>query len=605
MFDYSLLLVVMLALPAVAAVVVALLGFLEPEQRGPAARWVSLAATTVCLLLAVILAIHFAGLERTEGMENASGFRPELVRVYPLLQLPFAGTPAPTIQFYVGLDGLNVWLVVLTALLMVPSVLVSWTAIKERPTEFYAWLLALQAGLFGVFLSFDIVLFYVFFELTLVPLFFLIGIWGGPQRQYAARKFFVFTLTGSLITLLGVFGIVLTLAQFSPAPRVAPKPLTFAIPELVAGVKDLNERLPAQVNKARAELTQTTTDRPPAPADAIKDAEAKVKAAEDKLAFWQGVQFWVFLAMMAGFAIKVPLVPFHTWLPLAHTEAPTAGSVLLAGLLLKIGSYGFLRLCVPLAPYASLHFGAPVIGWLAVIGILYGALCAFAQDDIKKLVAYSSVSHLGYCMLGLFALNEAGLTGSLLQMINHGLSTGGLFLLVGMLYERYHTRKMADYGGMATKLKLLAALMVFMGMSSVALPGLNGFWGEYAILSGMYTFGGPEVSGRLLVYLAAGGIVLGALYTLTMLRRVFFGEFHEPHHDGHGPVADLNPRELLALAPLVVVCIGLGVYPNAFTVPAAPDLKFVARIVADERAQGNVVPTIKTAQADRSPVAAE
>jgi NADH-quinone oxidoreductase subunit M len=311
----------------------------------------------------------------------------------------------------------------------------------------------------------------------------------------------------------------------------------------------------------------------------------------------------VFVAMMAGFAIKVPLVPVHTWLPLAHTEAPTAGSVLLAGVLLKLGTYGFLRLCLPLAPHASLHFGAPLIGWLAVIGILYGALCSFAQEDIKKLVAYSSVSHLGYCMLGLFALNEAGLTGGLLQMINHGLSTGGLFLLVGMLYERYHTRKMADYGGMGAKLKLLAAFMVFMCMASAALPGLNGFWGEYAVMSGMYNFGGPEVSGRLLVYLAAGGIVLGALYLLTMLRRVFFGEIREPHHDGPGPVPDLNPRELLALAPIVVVCLAIGVYPNAFTVPAAPDLRFVARIIEDQRAQEQSRPPATAQEPDLKRVA--
>jgi NADH-quinone oxidoreductase subunit M len=604
MFDFSLLLVVVLALPVVAAVVVALLGFLEPERRGPAARWVSLGATILSLVLSAVLAAHFAGLDRS-GMGDASGFRPELVRVYPLVELPFAvppGTPAPAIQFYIGLDGLNVWLVVLTSILMVSSVLGSWTSIKERTTEFYAWLLALQAGLFGVFLSFDIVLFYVFFELTLVPLFFLIGIWGGPQRQYAARKFFVFTLTGSLITLLGVFGIVLTLAQFSPSPKVGARPLTFAIPELVAGVKDLNHVLPAEVEKTRAAAVKTKADRLSSE-EMTKDAEDKQAKAEAKLSFWRSVQVFVFLAMMAGFAIKVPLVPVHTWLPLAHVEAPTAGSVLLAGVLLKIGTYGFLRLCVPLAPYASLNYGAPLIGWLAVVGILYGALCAYAQDDIKKLVAYSSVSHLGYCMLGMFALNETGLTGSLLQMVNHGLSTGGLFLLVGMLYERYHTRKMADYGGMGSKLKLLAVLMVFMGMSSVALPGLNGFWGEFAVLSGMYNFGGAQVSGRLLVYLAIGGVVLGALYTLTMLRRVFFGEVREPHHEGPGPVPDLNPRELAALAPIVICCLAIGVYPNAFTVPVAPDLQFVARIVAEERRQEQ--PGAGTAYADDGPRVAE
>jgi NADH-quinone oxidoreductase subunit M len=602
MLDLSLLLLVLLALPAAGAVVVALLALLEPEQRGPAARWVSLVTTVCCLILAAVVAAGFAGMEHGAKMEHASGFQPEMVRVLRLVPLPFAaqapGAEAPAIQFYIGLDGLNVWLVVLTALLMVSCVLGSWTAISERPTEYYAWMLALQAGLFGVFLSFDIILFYVFFELTLVPLFFLIGIWGGPQRQYAARKFFVYTLTGSLLTLLGVFGIALTLAQFSPAPRVVPKPLTFSIPELVASVQDLNQKLPDQVAKAHQELAKATGDD-------VNDASNKLKVAQDNLAFWKSVQFWVFLGMMAGFAIKVPLVPLHTWLPLAHVEAPTAGSVLLAGVLLKLGTYGFLRLCVPLTPYASLNYGAPLIGSLAVVGVLYGALCAFAQDDIKKLVAYSSVSHLGYCMLGLFALNEAGLTGSLLQMINHGLSTGGLFLVVGMLYERYHTRKMADYGGMGAKLKLLAFFMVFLGMSSVALPGLNGFWGEYAVMSGMYNFEGRQVSGPLLVYLAAGGIVLGAMYILTMLRRVFFGEVREPHHPGPGPVRDLNPRELLALVPIAAVCLVIGVYPNAFTVPAAPDLKFVARIITQERTLGTSAHLVQVAPAVDNPVATE
>ncbi len=288
--------------------------------------------------------------------------------------------------------------------------------------------------------------------------------------------------------------------------------------------------------------------------------------------------------MMVGFAVKVPLFPVHTWLPLAHVEAPTAGSVLLAGVLLKIGSYGFMRLCIPLAPDASLSFGAPLIGALSVIGILYGAWCAYAQDDIKKLVAYSSVSHLGYCMLGLFAMNEIGLTGGLLQMINHGLSTGALFLLVGMLYERYHTRKMDDYGGMGAKLKLLSVFMVFICMSSVGLPGLNGFWGELSVLIG--TYGAEALKSRppILATLGACGMVFGALYTLTLLRRVFFGEVKEPHHDGPGPVPDLNGRELAALIPIAVVCVVLGLYPKPFLDSVRADVRVVAK-VADEARQ--------------------
>src|SRR5262249_26369487 len=317
----------------------------------------------------------------------------------------------------------------------------------------------------GVFLAFDLVLFYVFFELTLVPLFFLIGIWGGPMRREAARKFFLFTLTGSLITLLGVIGAVLACYQLT-GHGDDPGELTFSIPLLVSRFQGLLDagRLPV------------------------------------------GVQWAIFLALAVGFAVKVPLFPLHTWLPLAHVEAPTAGSVLLAGVLLKLGTYGFLRLCLPLAPDAVLAAGVPLIGTLAAVGVVYGALCAYAQPDIKKLVAYSSVSHLGFCMLGLFALNTAGLTGGLLQMINHGLSTGGLFLLVGMLYERYHTRMMADYSGMAARLKLLSAFMVFICLTSVGMPGLNGFVGEMLVLAGVYDLKGVNVSGAPFAVVLAVGI---------------------------------------------------------------------------------------------------
>ncbi len=287
--------------------------------------------------------------------------------------------------------------------------------------------------------------------------------------------------------------------------------------------------------------------------------------------------------MMVGFSVKVPLFPVHTWLPLAHVEAPTAGSVLLAGILLKLGTYGFLRLCLPLVPDASLSVGAPLIGWLAVIGVLYGSFCSLAQDDLKKLVAYSSVAHLGFCMLGVFALNEAGLSGGLLQMINHGLSTGGLFLLVGMLYERYHTRKMEDYGGMAARLKLLGAAMMFITMTSIGLPGLNGFVGEVLILFGMYDFQGGTVNGRTLTVLASFGMLLGAWYMLTMMRRVFFGPVHEPHHEGHGQVPDLNGREIATLAPIAALCVLLGFYPKPFLDTAKPELQFVAKLAGEAR----------------------
>jgi NADH-quinone oxidoreductase subunit M len=469
---------------------------------------------------------------QSDKLEHLTTFRPEIVpgstdaaphkTIWTLVDLGKG-----SIQFYVGLDGLNIWLIVLTAVLMVAAVLISWESITDRANEYYAWLMALGAGMLGVFLAFDILLFYVFFELTLVPLFFLIGIWGGPERRYAARKFFIYTLAGSVITMLGLLAVVVVVYQKANV-------LTFAIPELIDHVQRLSGTDPE---------------------------------------FWSRFQFWVFLGMMAGFAIKVPLFPVHTWLPLAHTEAPTAGSVLLAGVLLKLGTYGFLRLMLPIAPEAAWTVGVPLVGTLSVIAISYGAFCARAQDDIKKLVAFSSVSHLGLCTLGLFALNSAGLTGALLQMINHGLSTGALFLLVGMLYERYHTRKMSDYSGMASRLGLLAAAFVFVCLSSVGLPGLNGFVGETFVFFGMFE--------RRPIYaiLGTAGIILGAWYLLTMLWAVFFGTLKEPVEGVHGEVHDLNGREIATLAPILALCLWLGVYPQPVIETMRPDVQIVANIL--------------------------
>jgi NADH-quinone oxidoreductase subunit M len=570
------LLIILLALPLVTVIAVALLG----PGRASTVRWVSLASVLVSLLLATIISIQFAipRVQEAPSGTTMSGpltFHKDWIKFSTrekMLPLHTAanGKVDSAIEFYIGIDGLNVWLILLTAVLMMTSVLVSWTAITERVHEFHAWLFVLQLGMTGVFASFDLILFYVFFELTLVPLFFLIGIWGGPQRQYAARKFFIYTLAGSLITLLGAISVALVVPQIQGARDSSQTPrLTFAIPELVAAVDSLNRELPNDIRqREQAPVLADGTD---------------LDKARDRLAYWRNVQLWVFLAMMVGFAIKVPMVPLHTWLPLAHVEAPTAGSVLLAGVLLKLGTYGFLRLCLPLAPDASLRFGTPVLGSLAVVGIIYGAFCAVGQDDIKKLVAYTSVSHLGLCMLGLFALNEVGLTGSLLQMINHGLSTGALFLLVGMLYERYHTRKMADYGGMGARLHLLAVFMVFITMSSIGLPGLNGFLGELLSLAGMYDFRGSQVQGTLLASLGATGVVLGAWYMLTMVRQVFFGPVKEPHHDGHGLIGDLNGRELAALLPIAGLCLALGVYPKPFFDTVRPEIQVVAGIVEAAR----------------------
>jgi NADH-quinone oxidoreductase subunit M len=555
----STLLLMLLYLPLLTVVLVAFLGAIGPKVR--AIRWACLGATVLELVLSAILAgeylsLHLAG--KLPALPDT--FSPRFTTRWPIL---FLGDQTTAIEFYLGLDGFNVWLVVLTAVLMVSSVLISWRAIETRVPEYYAWLMALNLALVGVFVAFDIVLFYVFFELTLVPLFFLIGIWGGPQRQYAANKFFIYTLAGSLITLLGVLGVIVTIYQEGPERK-----LTFSIPELVR-----------QVDRHGKQLGDTLAN---AQEDKREGAAAARDAAKNAMNRWRTVQYWVFFGMMIGFAVKVPLVPVHTWLPLAHVEAPTAGSVLLAGVLLKLGSYGFLRLCLPLAPDAALTFGAPLIGVLALIGIIYGSLCALAQPDIKKLVAYSSVAHMGFCMLGLFAINEVGISGGLMQMINHGLSTGALFLLVGMLYERYHTRMIADYSGMAARLKLLAFAFVFITMTSIGLPGLNGFIGETLTMLGMYTTRDSFVDGRALAAVATAGVVLGAWYMLTMIMKVFFGPLREPGHHGHA-IADLSPREMAALAPIALLCIVLGLYPQPVLDSMRPEVRTVVQIV--ERAR--------------------
>jgi NADH-quinone oxidoreductase subunit M len=571
----------LLALPLVAGIIVFALG----PNRGELIRWISTISAFAVLLMAGSLSLQFMALDAKERAARAQGLRSGPTRaeaqdlsrrpnVHPTFRPVFVpGSPGQVsdeqgrlhedahatswnllpigegaVQFYIGLDGLNVWLVMLTAALTPPAVLVSWTYIKERVNEFYAWLLILQTAMMGIFMSFDIVLFYVFFELSLIPLFFLIGIWGGPERRHAAGKFFIYTLTGSLITLLGVIALVLACQTRNNGQ------VTFSIPQLVQLVHT-------------GPIIDTT------------------------------LQFWVFLALMAGFAIKVPLVPFHTWLPLAHVEAPTAGSVDLAGVLLKVGAYGFLRLCVPLAPDTSLTLGLPLVSTLAVIGIVYGSLCAYAQEDIKRLVAYSSVSHLGLCMLGMFALNSAGVSGSIMQMINHGLSTGGLFLLVGMLYERYHTRLMGDFGGMSTRLPLLGAAMVFICLTSVGLPGLNGFIGEALCLFGV--FQQELVHNETPIYgiIGALGMFLGAWYLLTMVQRVFFGTLKEPplpSHDKHHPIGDLNFREVLTIVPVFVFCVAIGVYPQPVLDAMRPDVGVIEAIAdrARERQEHPPTPTV-------------
>ncbi len=427
------------------------------------------------------------------------------------------------IRYHVGVDGISIWLLLLTAFLSPLAIWGSYTAVSSRVKEYYALLLVLETGMLGVFCSMDLLLFYVFFEFTLVPLFFLIGIWGGPQRERAANKFFIFTVAGSVLTFAGM----LYLAYYNYAHSVATVPVfTMDIQTLTAFGQSAG--LPANI------------------------------------------QWWLFLALAAGFAIKVPLFPVHTWLPLAHTEAPTAGSVILAGVLLKLGSYGFCRLSLPILP-AGVEAFAPVMAVLCICGIIYGALAAWVQDDVKKLVAYSSVSHMGFCMLGLFSLNMAGVTGSVVYMINHGLATGALFFVVGMIYERYHTRDIHKIGGLARQMPWMAFFLVLFTLSSIGLPGLNGFIGEFLVLLGTASSGQPSegfVAGPLglnYAVVAATGIVLGAIYMLWMCRRVLFGPLTQPPHTpdtSAGLSSDLTGREIGILLPIALACVFIGVYPK-------------------------------------------
>lgn len=516
----SILLLLTLAIPGAAA---GLLMVFRHSLTGHMPRWFALVAAVATLAVSIGLAHEFRDLPAPA--DASSPVQPRFDFRYPWFNSPASAfdtgdTGDLKLEFHFGVDGISMALIVLTTILTVSCVLISWESIAEREAEFYTALLALETGLIGVFCAFDLVLFYVAFEFTLIPLFFLIGIWGGSQRRYAAIKFFLYTLAGSLVTLLGVVALVL---HASSTGLESP----CSIPELAAWLK--------------------------------------ATPLDPKL------QIGIFLALATGFAVKVPVVPLHTWLPLAHVEAPTAGSVLLAGVLLKLGSYGFLRLCLPLLPDACLTVGLPLFGILAVVGIIYGSFCSLAQRDIKKLVAYSSVAHMGFCLLGLFALNAAGLAGGVMQMINHGLSTGALFLLVGMIYERYHTRQIEDFGGIAAKLPLLALAMVFISLSSIGLPGLNGFVGEILALAGMFA------RHPLYAVLGALGLILGAWYLLSMLQYVFFGTFKEPRHGGH-PVRDMNLREALSLAPIVVLCFWIGLRPQPLLEVIRPDVDAVAAL---------------------------
>jgi len=429
--------------------------------------------------------------------------------------------PSLGVKFSIGMDGISLIMVLLTTLLGFIAVWCSFTAIQERHKEYYLWILVMQFSMMGVFITQDMFLFYLFWELMLVPMYFLIAIWGGPQRLYAAIKLFLYTLSGSVLMLVAILAIYFL--QFKTTGQYD---MSIASFQAMAGV-----------------------------------------VAQQSHVF----QILLALAFFVGFAIKVPMFPFHTWLPDAHVEAPTAGSVILAGILLKMGTYGFIRFLLPIAPKATLELMPWFMG-LALIGVIYGALVAMIQKDMKKLVAYSSVSHLGLCMIGLFAANPNGITGGILQMLNHGISTSALFLLVGIVYERRHTRLIAEYGGLSKTMPVYATIFMIMTMSSIGLPGLNGFIGELSILMGAFQ------AAPWLAVLATTGIVLGAAYMLWLFQRAMFG----PISEVNAQMKDLNAREIAYFLPLVVAAFWIGIYPKpVMAVLQAPVKKLVQQVNPD------------------------
>ena len=444
------------------------------------------------------------------------------------------------VRFTLGLDGMAMMMVLLTTFIMFLAALGSWTSVRQKTSSYYALLLVLTTGMLGVFMALDLFLFYAMWEMMLIPMYFIVGIWGGQRRIYASLKFFIYTMIGSLLMLVGI--IYLGLAAQQPH-------LVNGAPVMIGGAVEMIPNFSYDAIMAQVQL---------APQAAM----------------------WLFGAFFLAFAVKVPMFPFHTWLPDAHVEAPTAGSVVLAAIMLKLGTFGFLRLAVPLFPGAAMNPTIRgIVLTLAVIGIVYGALVSLVQPDFKKLVAYSSVSHLGFVMLGIFALTVQSVQGALMVMINHGLSTGALFFLIGMIYERRHTRLIAAYGGIARVVPLFSTILVFVSLSSIGVPGTNGFIGEFLVLIGAYR------TYPVFAFIAGTSVIIAAAYMLWAVQRILFNPLDKPENE-HIP--DMNRRELLLMAPLVAGIIWLGVYPAPVLRRLQPSAEQFVRLVETRSALSRV-----------------
>jgi len=488
-------------LPALAALVILFL----PNRSEKGIKSFASIASLITFILSLHLVFHF---DATRGQMQF------------IESVPWIMAATFHIDHHLGIDGISLFLVILTTFLIPLAILCSWKSITYRIKPYMMCLLVLETGMVGVFCALDLVLFYVFWEVMLIPMYFLIGIWGGERRVYAAVKFILYTMAGSLLMLVAILYLFFANGGTS------------------------------------FDLVQIT--------QRLSSGAIRLSGLHE---------FWLFMAFLIAFAIKVPMFPFHTWLPDAHVEAPTAGSVILAGVLLKMGTYGLLRFCLPLFPAAAIS-AAPYISILAIIGIIYGALVAMVQPDLKKLVAYSSVSHMGLVVLGIFAFTTQGLQGSTVQMLNHGLSTGALFLLVGMIYERRHSRMISDFGGLAHVNPVLASVFLVVTLSSIGLPGLNGFVGEILVLAG--SFARNKICGSL----AALSMVLGAIYMLWMYQRVFLGKLTNP---ANASLPDIGLREKALLFPIILMMLWIGVYSAPFLQRMEPSLRLVQQRIEDAR----------------------